>query len=404
MHACALSSGTVVTSNARARVGAPRVRSARVVARCATTTTTPSRSHSKASSSSFASSFHRVGGASGLTLGGGAAERGSSLAMRAKKKKSKKKKEPEPEPEPEPEDDDADADADAFLDGADAANGEDGADGLGDASELLPGASRGASIADDEDDEAYEYEEEEETTSAFGVAIGKVTDAARNPTVRNVGFLGLAILAGSFALSCYNVYMRYNSTRSKRKRQVNKNVVVVERLRDFFPENRDSLTRGHIRGLQGKTGFAPPEIFRKYLRYKLNEEPFTTDFIADALALKAACDLDAEIMKSVLLETGERMVKKYGIIMRDVSDMSGAGVERKVDGCAMFAKARPVITLIPIRPRWRGARQSLRTLPGASLRTPLGFDALPHDAFQLRLTDAFKLHPDDNASRGTALR
>ena len=263
MHACALSSGTVVTSNARARVGAPRVRSARVVARCATTTTTPSRSHSKASSSSFASSFHRVGGASGLTLGGGAAERGSSLAMRAKKKKSKKKKEPEPEPEPEPEDDDADADADAFLDGADAANGEDGADGLGDASELLPGASRGASIADDEDDEAYEYEEEEETTSAFGVAIGKVTDAARNPTVRNVGFLGLAILAGSFALSCYNVYMRYNSTRSKRKRQVNKNVVVVERLRDFFPENRDSLTRGAHPRAARKDGIRAAGDFQK---------------------------------------------------------------------------------------------------------------------------------------------
>lgn len=86
-------------------------------------------------------------------------------------------------------------------------------------------------------------------------------------------------------------WWRYNSNRSKRKRQVNKNVVVVERLRDFFPDNRDSLTRGHIRALQGKTGFKPEEIFRKYMRYKLNEEVFNLNFVADVLALKVACQV-----------------------------------------------------------------------------------------------------------------
>jgi hypothetical protein len=34
-------------------------------------------------------------------------------------------------------------------------------------------------------------------------------------------------------------------------------------------------------------------------------------------------------------------------------------------------------TLVPIRPRWRGERRSLRTLPGASLRPPLGFNPRP---------------------------
>ena len=49
-------------------------------------------------------------------------------------------------------------------------------------------------------------------------------------------------------------------------------------------------------------------------------------------------------------------------------------------------------TLVPIRPRWRGERRSLRTLPGASLRPPLPFNPRPR-----RLstpTDAFELHPD----------
>ena len=49
-------------------------------------------------------------------------------------------------------------------------------------------------------------------------------------------------------------------------------------------------------------------------------------------------------------------------------------------------------TLVPIRPRWRGERRYLRTLPVASLRPPLAFNTRPR-----RLstpTDAFQLHPD----------
>jgi hypothetical protein len=162
--------------------------------------------------------------------------------------------------------------------------------------------------------------------------------------------------------------MRYNSNKSKRKRQVNKNVVVVERLRDFFPENRDSLNRGHIRGLQGKTGFKPEEIFRKYARYKLNEEPFTNDFVADVLALKQACELDGETVKQVLIETGERIVKKYGILMRDVSEMGASGAARKVDGCGMFAKVMYLADLEEFVPREKGAeaQQKLKEIFGAT--------------------------------------
>jgi hypothetical protein len=58
-------------------------------------------------------------------------------------------------------------------------------------------------------------------------------------------------------------------------------------------------------------------------------------------------------------------------------------------------------TLVPIRPRWRGGRRSLRTFAGASLRPPLAFNPRPR-----RLstpTDAFQLHPDIRLYR-TALR
>jgi len=38
---------------------------------------------------------------------------------------------------------------------------------------------------------------------------------------------------------------------------------------------------------------------------------------------------------------------------------------------------KSIVTLVPIRPRSRGARRSLRTLPGASLRPPLAFNPRP---------------------------
>ena len=58
-------------------------------------------------------------------------------------------------------------------------------------------------------------------------------------------------------------------------------------------------------------------------------------------------------------------------------------------------------TLVPIRPRPRGERRSLRTFPGASLRPgSLGFNPRPR-----RLStppDAFELHPDKRPSGGSA--
>ena len=50
-------------------------------------------------------------------------------------------------------------------------------------------------------------------------------------------------------------------------------------------------------------------------------------------------------------------------------------------------------TLVPIRPRTRGERRSLRTFPGASLRPPLAFNT-PCPRRLSTPPDAFQLHPD----------
>ena len=70
-------------------------------------------------------------------------------------------------------------------------------------------------------------------------------------------------------------------------------------------------------------------------------------------------------------------------------------------GSTGYSRSRPIsakpirrvlLTLVPIRPRWRCERRSLRTFSGASLRPPIAFNPRPR-----RLstpTDAFQLHPD----------
>ena len=66
----------------------------------------------------------------------------------------------------------------------------------------------------------------------------------------------------------------------------------------------------------------------------------------------------------------------------------------------LTSQARPVrfyLTLVPVRPRRRGERRSLRTLPGDSLRPHLAHNPRPR-----RLstpTDAFQLHPDVRFAR-----
>ena len=64
------------------------------------------------------------------------------------------------------------------------------------------------------------------------------------------------------------------------------------------------------------------------------------------------------------------------------------------------SRAGAFYTLVPIRPRSRGERRSLRTFPGVSLRSSLAFNPRPR-----RLStppDAFELNPD-NRLYGTTI-
>jgi len=69
----------------------------------------------------------------------------------------------------------------------------------------------------------------------------------------------------------------------------------------------------------------------------------------------------------------------------------GAGGGATGDGAGVLFAEGAFYTLVPIRPRWRGGRRSLRTFAVVSLRPPLPFNTRPR-----RLStplDAFQLHP-----------
>jgi hypothetical protein len=79
-----------------------------------------------------------------------------------------------------------------------------------------------------------------------------------------------------------------------------------------------------------------------------------------------------------------------------------------VDGVVAIvgrAQARPSITLVPIRPRSRGERRSLRTSPVASLRPlrppSLGFNPRPR-CLSTPTTDAFQRPAEAGAAEPAA--
>jgi hypothetical protein len=210
---------------------------------------------------------------------------------------------------------------------------------------------------------------------------------ASRPLLRGVlGVAGL-VLAGTLALSVYKVFLRFNSSRSKRKRLVGKNLVVVDALSKYLPGDRARLTPGVARSLCARTGFTPVALFRKQLRYMLNERPFDADVAADASALRAACGLsDADVVE-VLKDTAERTFKSTGILMRRPKGLTAEGLARKVQGRALFSKLLYLIEMEGLVP------DAVRDSAVAMLLDVFG--ATTEDADALRIASTQEL---DNAA------
>ena len=148
----------------------------------------------------------------------------------------------------------------------------------------------------------------------------------------------VAVLAGSFVSACYTVFQRYNTPWSKRKRTVNKNRIVVDELSKLLPEHRQELTLQTINELRKKTGFSTQLLFRKYLRYWLDQRSLDKESVDDILYLKDTCGLNEDAVIATVGENIERAYRRTGIVMNEaaVNSMTSDGMKKYVAGSTCF--------------------------------------------------------------------
>ncbi|PKA56026.1 hypothetical protein AXF42_Ash014699 [Apostasia shenzhenica] len=196
-------------------------------------------------------------------------------------------------------------------------------------------------------EEAEEVEEElpwiQEKALDLVEFTGTVTQAIPGPRVGHSSLpwilaVPLAYVGLSFVVSVFKAVKKFTSPRAKRKRLVNKNALLLKSIDDLYEKSRDEVNYSALKGLMQKTGFSMDDILRKYIRYTLNEKPFSTDTVADLIHLRKASMLDDSQVAAVLNDTSMRIVKEKGPVVMDISGFTEKGFKRKLAVQALFGK------------------------------------------------------------------
>nr|XP_009786535.1 PREDICTED: uncharacterized protein LOC104234638 isoform X2 [Nicotiana sylvestris]XP_016483721.1 PREDICTED: uncharacterized protein LOC107804349 isoform X2 [Nicotiana tabacum] len=172
---------------------------------------------------------------------------------------------------------------------------------------------------------------------------GSVTQALPGPRVGQTSFpwiltVPLAYFGITFVIAFVKTVRKFNSPREKRRKLVNKNAVLCKLIDELFEKGKDNVEPASLKGLAQKVGFDMEEIFRKYIRYSLNEKPFSPDLVADLIQLRKASMLTDSEVAVVLNEISRRIVQDKGPVVMDVSGYSEKGLKRKFAVQALFGK------------------------------------------------------------------
>lgn len=172
---------------------------------------------------------------------------------------------------------------------------------------------------------------------------GSVTQALPGPRVGQSSFpwilaVPLAYVGITFVFALVKTIRKFNSPKEIRRKLVNKNAVLCKSIDELSEKGRDGVQLSALMGLMKQTGFSMEEIFRKYIRYALNEKPFNPDLIANLILLRKASMLDDSQVAETLNEISRRIVKDKGPVVMDMSGYSEKGFKRKLAVQALFGK------------------------------------------------------------------
>ncbi|KAL3344030.1 hypothetical protein AABB24_023456 [Solanum stoloniferum] len=207
----------------------------------------------------------------------------------------------------------------------------------------------GANVSSDKRKEVLEEEEEEELPWIQEKALdlveftGSVTQAIPGPRIGSSSFpwilaVPLTYFGITFVIAFVKTVRKFNSPREKRKKLVNKNAELCKSIDELFENGKYYVEPSALKGLAQKTGFDMEEIFRKYIRYSLNEKPFSPDIVAYLIQLRKASMLTDTKVAGILNEISRRIVQDKGPVVMDISGYSEKGLKRKLAVQTLFGK------------------------------------------------------------------
>ncbi|KAL6970150.1 hypothetical protein U1Q18_029855 [Sarracenia purpurea var. burkii] len=172
---------------------------------------------------------------------------------------------------------------------------------------------------------------------------GSVTQAIPGPRVGRSSLpwvlaIPLAYVGISFVVAFVKTVRKFNSPKQIRRKLVSKNAMLCKSIDELFERGTDGIQQSALNGLIQKSGFGMEEILRKYIRYALNEKPFSPDLVANLIQLRKASSLDDSQVAEILNEISRRIVKDKGPVVMDMSGYSEKGFKRKIAVQTLFGK------------------------------------------------------------------
>ncbi|XVE49676.1 hypothetical protein DITRI_Ditri01bG0100300 [Diplodiscus trichospermus] len=172
---------------------------------------------------------------------------------------------------------------------------------------------------------------------------GSVTQAIPGPRVGTSSLpwilaVPLAYAGITFVIAFVKTVKKFTSPRHKRKKLVNKNAMLCKSIDELFEQGIDAVDQSALKGLVQKTGFSMEEILRKYIRYSMNEKPWSADLVASLIQLRKASMLDDSQVAEILNEISRRIVREKGPVVMDMSGFTEKGFKTKLAVQGLFGK------------------------------------------------------------------